>query len=283
MQLWQWDDHEVTNNWSDSKDVSGDARYTEKNVALLTARGARAFLENAPMRWFAQEEEQRVYRRIPYGPLLDVFVVDMRSYRGPNSGNQQSEASELTAFLGRPQLHWLLQGLRASRATWKVIAADMPLGLQVPDGTEADGSPRFEAVANGEGGPPLGRELELAELLRAMKQAGVRNTIWLTADVHYTAAHYYDPAKASFTDFDAFWEFVSGPLNAGNFGPNALDATFGPQVVFQKVPPTPNTSPLADNQFFGEVAIDADSGDLTVTLRDVNDQSLWSKTLRAQT
>ena len=22
-QIWQWDDHEVTNNWSDSKDLSG--------------------------------------------------------------------------------------------------------------------------------------------------------------------------------------------------------------------------------------------------------------------
>jgi len=31
-------------------------------------------------------------------------------------------------------------------------------------------------------------------------------------------AHFYDPAKAQFTDFDAFWEFVSGPLNAGTFG-----------------------------------------------------------------
>src|SRR5262245_23568747 len=39
-QIWQWDDHEVTNNWSDSKDLSGDARYTEKNVPLLVARGA---------------------------------------------------------------------------------------------------------------------------------------------------------------------------------------------------------------------------------------------------
>lgn len=42
-QIWQWDDHEVTNNWSDSKNLSADARYSEKNVPLLAARGARAF------------------------------------------------------------------------------------------------------------------------------------------------------------------------------------------------------------------------------------------------
>jgi alkaline phosphatase D len=55
-QIWQWDDHEVVNNWSDSKDLSGDARYTEKNVPLLIAHGSRAFLEYAPMRYTGVEE-----------------------------------------------------------------------------------------------------------------------------------------------------------------------------------------------------------------------------------
>src|SRR5262245_19671776 len=88
-QIWQWDDHEVLNNWSDSKDLSGDARYTEKRVQLLAARAGRAFLEHSPMRWFSQEESERVYRLIPYSRDLDVFVIDMRSYRGPNTFNRQ--------------------------------------------------------------------------------------------------------------------------------------------------------------------------------------------------
>ena len=65
-----------------------------------------------------------------------------------------------------------------------------------------------EAIAQGDG-PPRGRELEIADLLSFIKHAGVRNTVWLTADVHYTAAHYYDPNKAVFQDFEPFWEFVS--------------------------------------------------------------------------
>ena len=40
----QWDDHEVVNNWSDSKDLSADSRYTEKNVPTLIARATKAFL-----------------------------------------------------------------------------------------------------------------------------------------------------------------------------------------------------------------------------------------------
>ena len=104
--------------------------------------------------------------------------------------------------------------------------------------------------------------------------------MWLTADVHYCAAHYYDPSKAAFRDFDPFWEFVSGPLNAGSFGPNVLDGTFGPQVVFQKAPPPgqSNLSPFSGLQFFGEVNI-GDGGDLTVDLRDINGVSVFSKRL----
>ena len=282
-QIWQWDDHEVVNNWSDAKDLSADARFTEKNVPLLVARGARAFLDYAPMRPFSAQESQRVYRRFGHGPDLDVFVLDMRSYRGPNSYNRQTEASDATAFLGREQLDWLKAELAASKATWKVIAADMPIGLLVGDGTDAEGRARFEAVANGDG-PVLGREFEFAELLRHLKRQHVRNVVWLTADVHYCAAHYYDPSKAQFQDFDPFWEFVAGPLNAGTFGPNALDNTFGPQVVFQKAPPAgqANWSPYAGFQFFGEINIDAHDASMTVDLRDLDGVSVFSKTLRPQ-
>jgi alkaline phosphatase D len=283
MQVWQWDDHEVTNNYSASKDLSGDTRYTEKSVALLSARGQRAFLENAPMRWSAQAEEERVYRKIPYGPLLDVFVIDMRSYRGPNSYNRQTAIDAESQYLGAEQIAWLKRELKASRATWKVIASDMPLGLQVTDGKDAQGRMKFEAVANGDG-PALGRELEIAQLLSYMKQHKVRNTVWLTADVHYTAAHHYHPNRAQFQDFDPFWEFVSGPLHAGTFGPNELDNTFGPEVRYMKAPAPGqvNLPPSAGMQFFGEVQIDGKTAALTVHLRDLQGASLWQTTLAPQ-
>ena len=279
-QIWQWDDHEVMNNWSPSKDVRDDARYTEKNVPLMVARGARAFLENAPMRWHAQEEDERVYRKIPYGPLLDVFVIDMRSYRGPNTHNRQDALNDESQYLGAVQLEWLKRELKASKATWKVIASDMPIGLQVTDGKDAQGRMKFEAVANGDG-PVLGREIEISRLLSFIKHQHVHNVVWLTADVHYTAAHYYDPHKAQFQDFEPFWEFVSGPLHAGTFGPNDLDNTFGIDVKFAKAPAAGqvNLPPSAGMQFFGEVQIDAKTTAMTVHLRDIDGTSLWTTTL----
>jgi phosphodiesterase/alkaline phosphatase D-like protein len=133
-----------------------------------------------------------------------------------------------------------------------------------------------------ESGGPKGRELEIAELLSHLKRQRVHNVIWLTADVHYCAAHYYDPARAAFHDFDGFWEFVSGPLNAGTFGPNSLDGTFGPQVVFVKAPPPgrSNLSPYSGLQFFGEVNIASQGEEMTVDLRDINGVSVFSRTLQ---
>lgn len=275
-QIWQWDDHEVVNNWSSAKDLSIDERYTEKDVRVLIERGRRAFLEYAPLRRAGLQG--RIYRHVPYGPLLDVFVIDMRSYRGPNTYNRQEVQGPETAFLGAAQLRWLKRALAASRATWKIIAADMPLGLLIGDGEDEQGRPRFEGLANGDG-PPLGRELELAELLSFLKTRRVDNVVWLTADVHYCAAHHYDPRRARFTDFEPFWEFVAGPLNAGTFGPNLLDDTFGPEVVFQRVPPGQNYSPFAGLQFFGQVDIDGSARTLTVQLKDIEGATLFSQTL----
>jgi alkaline phosphatase D len=271
----QWDDHEVTNNWSASKELP--AAYKVRDLDLLAARAARAFHEMYPMRE-SLAEPGRIYRVVNYGPHLDVFMLDERSYRGPNGPNQQTDYGPGAYFLGPEQLNWLKRALMNSRATWKVIASDMPLSLIVyDDGPNKKGS---EAVAQGDG-PPRGRELEIADLLRFMKAAGIANTVWLTADVHYAAAHYYNPDKAQFQDFEPFWEFVSGPLHAGTFGPNELDNTFGPEVKFIKAPPPGqvNLPPSAGMQFFGHVRIDGATGQMTVTLRDRADTALWSVTL----
>jgi len=272
----QWDDHEVTNNWWPGEPLTRAEhlrkKYVDKNALALAVRASRAFHEYMPMR-DTIAEAGRVYRKIGYGPLLDVFMLDMRSYRGPNGADDQASYGPDAYFLGPTQIAWLKRELMASRATWKVIAADMPLSLIVV--YDVDRKWGSEAIAQGDG-PPRGRELEIADLLSFTKHASIRNTVWLTADVHYTAAHHYDPGKAQFQDFEPFWEFVSGPIHAGAFGPNQLDNTFGPQLVFQKVPEKSLQTSLIDLQFFGHVAIDGASQVMTVTLKDWNDTALWS-------
>jgi alkaline phosphatase D len=277
--FFQWDDHEVVNNWSAAKDLSADDRYAVKDIHLLAARAGRAFHEMTPIR-YTPAEPGRVYRKISYGPMLDVFFIDLRSYRGPNSASMQTEMTEESRVLGATQLAWLKRELANSKATWKVIASDMPIGLMVWD--RVGDEKRVEAISNGDHGPAKGRELEFANLLRFIKAAGIKNTVWLTADVHYTAAHYYNPNKAQEQDFDPFWEFVSGPLHAGTFGPNDLDMTFGPEVKYVKAPSKEqgvNLPPSDGLQFFGLVDIDSQSEAMTVRLMDRADVELWSTTL----
>lgn len=277
--FFQWDDHEVVNNWSASKDLTSDDRYTEKSVSLLTARAARAFHEMTPIR-YTPAEPGRVYRKIAYGPLVDVFFIDLRSYRGANHDSMETELSPEARIMGLEQVNWLKRELAASKATWKVIACDMPIGLIVWD--DFKNRKGAEAIAQGDNGPAKGRELEIADLLRYIKTAGITNTVWLTADVHYTAAHYYNPDKAQFQDFEPFWEFVSGPLHAGTFGPNDLDMTFGPELKFVKGPTAEqgqNLPPSMGLQFFGLVDIDGQSEQLTVRLMDRDDNELYKVTL----
>ncbi len=272
----QWDDHEVLNNWYPGEVLYGRAGYPDGTpVDRLAARARRAFHEYLPIAPISPDRFGRVYRKLSYGPLLDVFILDMRSHKDPNTSNL--ETVDDGGVLGPEQTRWLLRELKRSKAVWKVIANDLPLGLVVPDTTE--GKPNQEAISNGNPGAPLGRELALSEILSKLKRAGIRNHVWLTTDVHYTAAHHYHPDRAVYQDFDPFWEFVSGPLNAGGFGPNALDATFGAEAVFLAPPPRVNLSPLEGGQYFGQVDIDPSSGQLTVTLKNVDGSALFTQTL----
>jgi alkaline phosphatase D len=270
-QINQWDDHEVHDNWFPGQ-VLTDDRYTERRVDVLAERAYRAFHEWVPVDR-TRAVDGRVFRRLPHGPHLEVFVIDMRAHRDPNGPN----TGPAGALLGERQARWLADGLADSTATWKVVAADLPLGRVVGDAAGG-----WDSVSNGVGGPPLGRETELARLLGALRDRRVRNVVWLAADVHYTSAHHYSPDRAAFDGFDPFWEFVSGPLNAGAFGPAALDPTFGPEAVFVHAPSTPGSSPLDGFQHFGEVEVAPGGRELTVTLRDQYGTGLWSRALSAE-
>lgn len=273
-----WDDHEVRDNWYLERDLSRDDRYRVKSVPLLAARARQAFFEYNPVPILGDDPE-RVYRSVPFASAVEIFALDLRSYRGANSENRQATLDRSSEIAGSAQLRWLKERLVSSRATWKVIASDLPIGLIVPDLPS-----HYEAVANGDHGAPLGRELEIADLLRFIRDRGIRNVVWITADVHYCAAHHYDPTRGRFTEFDPFWEFVAGPLNAGTFGPNQLDGTFGPEVKFTGVPPgmKPNRPPSDGLQFFGTLRIDARTRALTARLHDLSGKTLYSVELEAR-
>lgn len=277
-QVTLWDDHEVRDNWFPTQLIPNDDRYTEKRVGVLAQRARRAFLEHYPIP-IRSDESGLVYRTIPYGPLVEIFALDMRLYRGANSDNVQKTLNADSAFMGARQVQWLQERLARSQATWKVIAADMPLSVVVSHAPH-----EHEAVGNDDPGMPLGRELEIAGLLRFIKDRGIRNVVWITADVHYCAAHHFDPSRAAFKDFDPFWEFVAGPAHAGTFATGVLDKTFGPELKFSGVPADlkPNRPPSDGLQFFGTMSVDAATRAMTVRLHNLSGTAIYTTELSAQ-
>lgn len=279
----QWDDHETCNNWWPGERVDDD-RYTERRADVLALRGRRAWQEYQPLpvkRLVPADGDgfapSRIYRKIPRGQHLDLFLLDMRSFRGPNADADPRDARAPRGLLGHEQEDWLIASLRTSTATWKVISIDQPLSAPATRLHDLDG------VSNGDHGRPLGREAEIGRVLSAIKKHGIRNVVWITADVHYTAANHYSPERATFTDFEPFWEFISGPLHCSPFTarPDRLDRTFGPLVHFthgkdEALPVM--IAPRPDNQHIGQLAL-APSGELTVRLYDAVGTVLWHKTL----
>nr|ART38481.1 G169 [uncultured bacterium] len=271
--LVQWDDHEVRNNWYPGKEMA-----IGPTMDHLSAWSRRAMLDYNPMR--VAPGASGIQRSFSMGPLLDVFILDERSRRGPNM--PAADAAPGKGIMGEDQAEWLKRSLLRSTAVWKLIASDMPLSLTVPDLNKDVAPGGMEAIANGRPGTPGGREAQITDILSFIKAHGVANIVWISADVHYANAIHYHPDRAAFGDFLPFWEIVAGPINAGtgNLTMNPLDPTFGPEVIFSAVPePIEDNSPRAGLQFFGMGDIDPVSRSLSISINDAAGRQLWAKTL----
>ena len=153
----QWDDHEVTNDW-----WPGAAAATGPiaiRAYCCSRRAARARSTNSCRCARRRPKPAASIGKISYGPLLDVFMLDMRSYRRPNATAETAVATPTSS--GRTQLAWLKRELMRSQATWKVIAADMPIG--------ADQRRRRWRRATG---PPAAARCEIADLLSLHQARG---------------------------------------------------------------------------------------------------------------
>ncbi len=265
----QWDDHEVTNNWYPGEILPNDEPYYGLSVDILAERAAQALFEYNPIRG------EELFRSFRHGKHLEVFLLDERSFRGPNTQNSDPNGIQM---LGSEQFEWLKRALQRSETTWKVIANHDPFTIVTGGTNDRDAWSQDESKI-------LGRELQLRDLLQFIKNEDIKNVVSITADVHYAAAIHADPERAVFKDFNPFWEFVIGPINAGAFGPGNLDPSFGPEYKFVRAPETeglPENLPPSktDLQFFGLAEVDGQTAKLTVQIRDITGKLVYEKVLQ---
>ena len=259
----QWDDHEVVNNWYPGEIITEEP-YNGISADVLAERSKKALLEYNPI------GGETIYRKFQHGKHLEVFLLDERSFRGPNFNNSEP----FLEMLGENQFSWLKESLENSTATWKVIATHDPLSIVT--GGEGDRD------SWGQGDPKvLGREAQLAQLLSFIKEKKIKNVVYISADVHFAAAIKYDPERAVFKDFNPFYEFVIGPIHAGVFGPGELDPSFGSEYEFVRGPGLvgiPAASPPPNLHSFGSAEVD-EAGKLTVYIHDLTGEVLYQQEL----
>ncbi|MEJ8656640.1 alkaline phosphatase D family protein [Streptomyces sp. MS1.AVA.4] len=195
-----WDDHEIANDaWSGG--AENHTPGTEGDYAARAAAAKRAYFEWMPVR---ASTEGTVYRRLRFGKLADLHLLDLRSFRSQQAsvGSGTVDDPERT-ITGRAQLDWLKSGLASSDATWKLV------GTSVMISPVAFGSvPAYllEPIADLLGLPKEGLAVNVdqwdgytddrKELLKHLTDRGIKNTVFLTGDIHMAWANDV-PVKAA--------------------------------------------------------------------------------------
>ena len=296
--VYQWDDHEVINDWSPQEDKIGLLRGTgdARPMTALSGPGRKAFFEFTPIR---PDDEQRIYRALRLGRLAELFVLDLRSYRDENfvpdgagkmvdvrfrNGERRQIRGKAKTMLGAAQREWLLRGLRDAQArgvVWKIISTDDPLSIPTggyplfaPEGALTPlysvrdawaAGRRLNTDTDSNQGNPFGVESELRAILKTLKDEKITNLVWVATDVHHARLLRYEPA-ADLAGL-VFHEFVAGPTSAISGPPAPLSTTFGPIELFAKGRRPDPARPSFQN--FGVLRIGAD-GLLTVEVRGID-------------
>jgi alkaline phosphatase D len=224
-----WDDHEFTNDcWGDHANDFNGAEGEEQDTARRNA-ATQAFYEYLPLDVDYDPaagfpNDIRIYRSFRFGQHLELFVADQRYYRDdhvipegptdPDVGKTQEnsmvgsriltikdvfdlrEADANPTMLGDVQRTWLVDGMTASTATWKVLGSATILAQMLLDLTPFETLPsmlaqRFYFKLDHWDGYRSERARLLTDL------ATVENLVVLTGDIHAT---YVSDLHA---DFDA--------------------------------------------------------------------------------
>ena len=282
-----WSDHEVRN------DYQGATVNPE-----LYAAGRRAFLDYMPVDEEALAEAdgcagRPLFRSFRWGAGVEMFLLDGRSCRtadaaracpfffgfrdpvpslaedyrrsigmpvNPARGCLDALRDPSRTMLGAAQKALLMERLRASAARWKLIVTEAPAHefyLLPYD--------RWEGYA-----------AEREELLRFVRDNGIRNVVFLTADSH---ANFINDVRV---DGEAVAkEFVTGPIAAGTMQQStSFLGAFGRAIMHRVLDFAGPSCRNLDSYSYGLVEIEGDrmrvmlKSDRGETLRDQLDETI---------
>jgi alkaline phosphatase D len=190
-----WDDHESANDaWRHGAQNHDPA--TEGDFERRRAAAHRAYDEWMPVRLSgstALHDGRRIYRRLRFGRLAELSMLDLRTYRSQQVGNDLEAADDpRRTITGHRQGDWLERGLAGTDAQWKLVGNPVmiapvlvpPLPAEVTaaiTGTmgpvPADGAPYNVDQWDG-------YQADRRRLLSFLDDRGIKDTVFLTGDIH---------------------------------------------------------------------------------------------------
>ncbi|WP_405165385.1 alkaline phosphatase D family protein [Nocardia sp. NBC_01499] len=188
-----WDDHEsADNSWSGGANNHDPA--TEGNWQDRRAASAQAYLEWMPVRAQGSGADVQIYRRLRFGTLAELSMLDLRSYRDqeakPGAGWREADNPART-ITGKAQMDWLTAGLASAPVRWKLVGNSVMIApLVFPPLepattaaiTSALGVPQSGLTVNGDQWD--GYTADRQRLFRAITEQQVSDVVFLTGDIH---------------------------------------------------------------------------------------------------
>jgi len=183
-----WDDHESTND--SYKDGAENHQTNEGDWQVRKGISKKVYFEWMPIR---DVSENKIYRKISYGGLLDIIMLDTRlEGRVKPPVNFDDADAPVRTMLGSTQYNWFINQLSTSTAKWKVIGnqilfSDMNVGFGAVNAMGQPAITDINAIRavenlfidNWESYPT-----ERNSIMDTLQNKGVKNTIFLTGDSH---------------------------------------------------------------------------------------------------
>lgn len=210
-----WDDHEIENNWAGEFDENGTPPAV---FALRRAAAMQAWYENMPVRraQFPSLGRVTMFRRLDYGRLLRIHLLDTRQYRtdqlcAPSQTDHCREPKDTgpSHMLGPEQEQWLEQGLHGGQR-WNLIAQQvMLMPFSYPDSRSA-------GVVNTDSwsGYPEARQ----RLVRTIQDRKLTNVVVATGDVHKHHAGVVPSVEGDLESTPVATEYVCTSVSSGGDG-----------------------------------------------------------------
>ncbi|MGB6629006.1 MAG: alkaline phosphatase D family protein [Nitrososphaeraceae archaeon] len=228
----QADDHEVINDYGGKWSYWTNATKGRSGFPNVVKAGVNAFFDFSPIDR-SKVEPNRIYRSFHWGKDLDLFILDMHSYRSRNDLADTPENNK--TLLGKDQLHWLEQSLLNSTTSWKVISADVP--TTIPNCFNKQlGCDNWATNSTTSSSSTFKKTFtrERSDFLKFLDDHNIKNVVVVATDVHFPTNILVEDDPNHDGHKLIYYELVSGPLSAIPLKVNPLDPTINATSKYQE-------------------------------------------------